>query len=94
MSMDPALVEVGNDYDFDTREKGALLVVYNDTDEPIEIVIHTSWNKENERFNVHPVLFQGTLEQVLERAATWQVGEKKPVYGYIRVSDLTFTDLK
>jgi hypothetical protein len=65
--------------------KGYLAYVDNQYKDPIKVVYHTGWNGDNERWNIHPVVYHVTdLSGLREHVLSINLGERKPnVFGYI-----------
>lgn len=65
----------------DYENKGSMGYIFNDSDDPIEVVFHTGWNSENERWNISPVLFKvNDLKALREHTLTINVDEQKPLF--------------
>lgn len=65
----------------DYENKGSMGYIFNDSDEPLEVVFHTGWNTENERWNISPVLFEvKQLSALREHTLTINVDEQKPMF--------------
>lgn len=65
----------------DYENKGSMGYIFNDSDDPIEVVFHTGWNAENERWNISPVLFKvNDLKALREHTLTINVDEQKPLF--------------
>ena len=69
----------GQVIDYETR--GSMGYIFNDSDEPLEVVFHTGWNTENERWNISPVLFKvNDLGALREHTLTKNESEQKPMF--------------
>jgi len=65
----------------DYEKKGSMGYIFNASNKPIDVVFHTSWNIENGRWNISPVLFKvNDLKALREHTLTINRGEQKPLF--------------
>ena len=63
----------------DSESMGYMPYVFNDSTQSIKVTLHTGWNAPNQRWNIHPVVFQvNDFSALREHTLMINEGEQKP----------------